>query len=69
MRAQSLWLFSTDACGVYGYNDVTIEHAGRTSPEGEITLRSTNPSLKIRAGSGILLRVDQSAPTDVRQTS
>jgi hypothetical protein len=69
MRAQSLWLFSTDACGVYGYNDVTIEHAGRTSPEGEITLRSTNPSLKIRAGSGILLRVDKSAPTDVRQTS
>jgi hypothetical protein len=68
-RDQSLWLFSTDACGVYGYSDVAIEHAGRTSPEGEITLISTNPNLKIRAGSGILLRVDRSSPADARQTS
>lgn len=68
-REQSLWLFSTDACGVYGYSNVAIEHSGRTSPEGEITLTSTNPNLKIRAGSGILLRVDKSSPADVRQTS
>jgi hypothetical protein len=68
-REQSLWLFSTDACGVYGYSDVAIEHAGRTSPEGEITLTSTNPNLKIRAGSGILLRVDQSSVADTRRTS
>jgi len=68
-RDQSLWLFSTDACGVYGYSDVAIEHAGRTSPEGKITLTSTNPNLKIRAGSGILLRVDKSSPVDARQTS
>jgi hypothetical protein len=68
-REQSLWLFSTDACGVYGYSDVAIEHAGRTSPKGEITLTSTNPNLKIRAGSGILLRVDKSSPADARQTS
>jgi hypothetical protein len=68
-REQSLWLFSTDACGVYGYNDVAIEHAGRTSPEGEITLTSTNPNLKIRAGSGILLRVHKSSRADVHQTS
>jgi hypothetical protein len=68
-REQSLWLFSTDACGVYGYADVAIEHAGRTSPEGEITLTSTNPILKIRAGSGILLRVDKSSVADARRTS
>jgi len=68
-REQSLWLFSTDACGVYGYSNVAIEHSGRTSPEGEITLTSTNPNQKIRAGSGILLRVDKSSPADVRQTS
>jgi hypothetical protein len=68
-REQSLWLFSTDACGVYGYSDVAVEHAGRTSPDGEITLTSTNPNLKIRAGSGILLRVNKSSPTDAHQIS
>jgi hypothetical protein len=68
-REQSLWLFSTDACGVYGYSDVAIEHAGRTSPDGEISLTSTNPKLKIRAGSGILLRVDRTSPAESRQAS
>ncbi|MGB8521855.1 MAG: hypothetical protein WCD43_02720 [Candidatus Acidiferrales bacterium] len=68
-REQSLWLFSTDACGVYGYSDVTIEHAGSTSPEGEITLTSTKPNLKIRAGSGILLRVDKSSAAAGRQST
>jgi hypothetical protein len=53
---QSFWIFSTSACGAYGFEDLTIEHAGETSPTGEITLTSPRRIL-VRSGSGILLRV------------
>lgn len=55
---QAFWLFSTNACGVYGYDeDVTIAHAGRTRPVGTIVLVAKSGKLKIRSGSGLLLRV------------
>jgi hypothetical protein len=66
-REQALWLFSTDACGVYGYSDLLIEHAGRSTPSGEITMSSTDPNLKIRSGTGMLLRVGVSSPADLHQ--
>ena len=68
-REQALWLFSTDACGVYGYSDLLIENAGRSTPTGQITLSSTDPKLKIRVGTGMLLRVNTSSPADLRRTS
>lgn len=66
---QALWLFSTDACGVYGYSGLLIEHAGRSTPAGQITLSSTDPNLKIRAGTGMLLRVNLSSAADLRAAS
>jgi hypothetical protein len=54
---QALWLFSTDACGVYGYSGLVIEHAGRTNPVGNIALVAKSGKLNIMSGSGLLLRV------------
>lgn len=56
-RLQALWLFASDACGLYGFRDMEIMHAGRTSPVGEISIASTQGRLYIPGGSGLLLRV------------
>ncbi len=60
-RAQALWLFSSDACGTYDLENVTIVRTDRTSASattGEITLRSSKGDIDVRYGAGLLLRVD-----------
>ena len=54
---QAFWVFSSDACGLFGYRGLRIEHAGRTAPSGQIVFTSTGHSLVLQSGSGLLLRV------------
>lgn len=56
-QPQALWLFSSGACGLYGFEDLTLVHAGRSSPAGQIVLVSPR-KIHIGSGSGILLRVN-----------
>ena len=55
-REQAFWVFSSNACGTYGFDDLTIEHAGRSRPIGQIALASRG-NLDVRGGSGWLLTV------------
>jgi hypothetical protein len=54
---QSLWIFSTTACGTYGLPDLKIASPGNAAPLGDITLQSTK-NILIRSGSGWLLVVN-----------
>ena len=56
-KSQAMWEFASDACGVFGFDQTEITHAGRTSPMGQIVLTSQHGSLVLKRGAGMLLRV------------
>jgi hypothetical protein len=55
-RPQALWVFASDACGLYDLPGLTLVHAGRSEPR-EIRIRAEKGEVKIPAGSGLLLRI------------
>ena len=63
---QAFWFFSVNACGAYGFGDLTILHSGRTEPLGEVTLTSNGKLVKVGKGSAMLLRVDGSGPEEAQ---
>jgi hypothetical protein len=64
---QAFWVFSAGACGVYGWYDIAIQHAGHSEPQGEIVLASSKPDLKLPSGTGLLLRVVAPAGGEARR--
>jgi hypothetical protein len=54
---QALWVFSADACGVYGMKGAQIAHQGKTTPVGQIILHFEKDNAKVEKGAGMLLRV------------
>ncbi len=53
---QALWIFSTTACGAYGFERTKVDQTGFTAPVGQIVLTSTK-DIDVRGGSGWLLVV------------
>jgi hypothetical protein len=54
-RRLALWVFSSSACGAYGFfGHLDIAHAGDSSPMGEIVLES-NKNVRVGTGTAMLL--------------
>ncbi len=58
-RQQALWLFSSDACGLYGFPGLSLVHAGRSNPVGDIQIAAETGNLTLPSGSGMLIRVQK----------
>lgn len=63
---QALWIFSTTACGAYGFEHTKLEQSGLTPPLGQIVLGSPT-DIDVRGGSGWLLMVVSPATAPATQ--
>ena len=55
---EALWVFSTDACGVYGIEHLNIVRCWPNGPSGKIVLASETRNVKLKNGDVLLLRVN-----------
>jgi hypothetical protein len=55
---QALWVFSSDACGAFGFDNLQITHAGYRTPRGDIQLTAERGNLAVGSGTGMLLQVN-----------
>ena len=55
-RAQAMWVFSADACGVYGLSDLRFQNGSTISRDGQIVF-SADKRVKLHDGTGLLLTV------------
>jgi hypothetical protein len=62
---QAFWVFSTDACSVYGYRYLTVDIRTSGTPS-QINLQSPK-RITVRGGSGWLLQVDSIPPASSTQ--
>jgi len=58
---QAIWVFSSDACGVYGIEHIRIVSSGRSGVPGLIVFGSDKQNLKIPGGAGMLLRIEKNS--------
>ncbi|MFP5236892.1 MAG: hypothetical protein ACLGSD_13400 [Acidobacteriota bacterium] len=56
---QAMWLFSSNACGVYGFANLEIAELAEAQPPEAIVLASSRGHLKLPAGTALLLRVGE----------
>jgi hypothetical protein len=67
-RRLALWIFSSTACGAYGFGKLSIEKAGDTDPIGEIVLRGKK-NIHLRQGSALLLIVGEGPQPQIKDQS
>lgn len=53
-QPKALWVFSSDACGLYGYQDLSLQRSGWSTGQFEL---SGTKKVHLYSGTGLLLRV------------
>ncbi len=54
---QATWVFSSDACGIYGYIHRKMVDRGISNASGHVTLATSSGKIKLQSGDGMLLIV------------
>ena len=53
---QAMWVFSADACGIYGFSNLQFQNGSTVSRDGQILFSAHRP-IKLSSGTALLLTV------------